>query len=78
MPTAATSPADARARASTSAIVAACVAQISSASCSTQPERGKCCVNSRCAVATMRPSWSNRMERELVVPWSRASTNRVM
>jgi len=40
-----------------------------------QPERGKCCVNSA-AVATTQPSWSNRIERELVVPWSRASTNR--
>ena len=37
MPTAATSSTVARARASTSAMVAACVAQISSASCSTQP-----------------------------------------
>ncbi len=55
MPTAATSATVARARASTSAMVATCVAQISSASCSTQPECGKCCVNSRCAVATGLP-----------------------
>ncbi len=75
MPTATRSAGVACARARTSAMVAACVAQISSASCSTQPERGKCCVNSRCAVATTLPSWSKRMDRELVVPWSRASTN---
>ena len=56
MPTATRSSTVARARASTSAMVAAWVAQISSASCSTQPERGKCWVNSRCAVATIAPA----------------------
>ena len=40
---------------SASAIVARCVSQISSASCSTQPGCGKCCVNSRWASATTRP-----------------------
>ena len=37
--------------ATASRAVATTPAQISSASCSTQPERGKCCVNSRCATA---------------------------
>ena len=31
---------------------AAVVDQISAGSCSTQPERGKCCANSSCPVAT--------------------------
>ena len=76
MPTAARSRGAASARASTSAMVTACDTQISLASCSTQPGCGKNWVNSRCALATMLPSRSNRIERELVVPWSSASTKR--
>jgi hypothetical protein len=49
-------------------MVADWVAQISSASCSTQPGRGKCWVNSRCALPTTRPVVSNSIERALVVP----------
>ena len=78
MPTAANCCGVTPALASTSVMVAACVAQSSCASCSTQPEAGKCWVNSRCATATMPPWWSNRMERELVVPWSRARMNWLM
>ena len=59
--------------ASASRAVASCAAQISIASCSTQPGCGKICVNSHCALATMRPTSSNTMLRELEVPWSRAS-----
>src|SRR5213595_317388 len=57
-----------------SASVAVCswVAQISVASCSTQPGVGKIWRNSFCANATTLPLWSNTMARELVVPWSRA------
>src|SRR5213596_2159589 len=57
-----------------SASVAVCswVAQISVASCSTQPGVGKIWRNSFCAEATTLPLWSNTMARELVVPWSKA------
>src|SRR5262245_19907239 len=48
------------------------VDQISRASCSTQPAFGKIWRNSRWAVPRMRPSLSNRIARELVVPWSSA------
>ena len=48
------------------------VDQISMASCSTQPARGKCWVYSFCARETIFPSRSNKMQRELVVPWSSA------
>jgi hypothetical protein len=54
--------------------VSRCVRKISTGSCSTQPGCGKICSNSRCALDTALPSWSNRMARELVVPWSRART----
>ena len=47
------------------------VVQISSASCSTQPGKGKIWRNSFWAVEQMFPAWSKRMQRELVVPWSR-------
>ena len=52
--------------------VASWVVQISFASCSTQPGCGKCCVSSHWAMATMLPSRSKTMLRELEVPWSRA------
>ena len=42
--------------------------QMSSGSCSTQPEAGKCCGNSCCAVAAMEMSPRNTMAREDVVP----------
>ena len=42
--------------------------QMSSGSCSTQPEAGKCCGNSCCAVAAMEMSLRNTMAREDVVP----------
>ncbi len=42
--------------------------QMSSGSCSTQPEAGKCCGNSCCAVAAMEMSERNTMAREEVVP----------
>jgi len=48
--------------------------QISLASCSTQPDWGKIWRNSRWATPRIRPWWSKRMARELVVPWSRART----
>jgi hypothetical protein len=54
------------------------VVQISSALCSTQPSRGKCWLNSRCAVKAARPFSSNSMARELVVPWSMLRIYRVV
>ena len=42
--------------------------QMSSGSCSTQPEAGKCCGNSCCAVAAIEMSLRNTMAREDVVP----------
>ena len=48
------------------------LAQISSASCSTQPGCGKYCVNSRCAMLRISPFSLNRMQRLLVVPASSA------
>ena len=42
--------------------------QMSSGSCSTQPEAGKCCGNSCCAVAAIEMSPRNTMAREDVVP----------
>ena len=44
--------------------------QISFASCSTQPDFGKNCLNSRCAMPLILPSLSKRIALELVVPWS--------
>jgi hypothetical protein len=74
MPIAATSRAAMPAFAIASCITPDCVAQISVASCSTQPSRGKICRNSRWAVARTVPRASKTIARELVVPWSRAST----
>src|SRR5918997_741746 len=48
--------------------------QISSASCSTHPARGKICWCSFCPTETTAPSWSKIMQRVLVVPWSMAAT----
>src|SRR3954451_21964981 len=48
--------------------------QMSSGSCSTQPEAGKCCGNSACAFAAMEMSLRNTIAREEVVPWSMART----
>jgi hypothetical protein len=48
--------------------------QISAASCSTQPGRGKYCRCSRCTTETSRPLWSNTMHRVDVVPWSMETT----
>src|SRR6476620_3308757 len=67
-----TSVARAPAPASTSTATPACDVQISIGSCSTQPGCGKICRNSRCATALIPPSRSNRIARELVVPWSKA------
>ncbi len=53
-------------------MVATTLCQISSGSCSTQPDCGKCCVNSCCALALIEAGPSNRMAREDVVPWSMA------
>ena len=52
---------------------ASCVAQISRASCSTQPGCGNICRNSCWQVATALPAWSKSMARDDVVPWSSAS-----
>ena len=41
---------------------------MSSGSCSTQPDAGKCCGNSCCAVAAIEMSLRNTMAREDVVP----------
>ncbi len=49
-------------------IVSSVVRQICSGLCSTQPEAGKCWVNSCCALATGRISASKTMAREDVVP----------
>ena len=42
--------------------------QMSSGSCSTQPEAGKCCGNSACADAATEMSARNTIAREDVVP----------
>ena len=68
MPMAAIPPASIPARAMASRAVARVLCQISSGSCSTQPERGKCWGNSSCATAAIRASESKRMAREEVVP----------
>ena len=47
--------------------------QMSFGSCSTQPGFGKCCGNSFCADAQIRPPWSKTIALEELVPWSRAS-----
>src|SRR5439155_14509452 len=48
--------------------------QMSSGSCSTQPDAGKCCGNSCCARAAIEMSLRNTIAREEVVPWSMART----
>src|SRR4051794_17605755 len=48
--------------------------QMSSGSCSTQPEAGKCCGNSACARAAIEMSLRKTIAREEVVPWSMART----
>jgi len=70
MPMAAMSEGDAWPLVTASAATANCVAQISCGSCSTHPGLGKICRNSFWATAAIAPSRSNRMARELVVPWS--------
>src|SRR5687767_13549332 len=52
-----------------------CEDHISTGSCSTQPGWGKICLNSFCATETIFPFLSNKIARELVVPWSRERTN---
>jgi hypothetical protein len=47
--------------------------QISSASCSTQPGCGEWWRCSSWATDTIRPAWSNRMQRVEFVPWSTAA-----
>ena len=74
MPIAAISRAAMPAFAIASCMTPDCVAQISTASCSTQPPCGKICRNSCCAVARTAPVGSKTIARELVVPWSRART----
>jgi hypothetical protein len=76
MPIAATSAAAALACASARCAQASWLDQISCGSCSTQPGWGKNCRNSCWALATGNPARSNRIARELVVPWSRARTKR--
>src|SRR5262245_37004572 len=78
MPIAARSEAVAPALASALRAARSWVCQISSASCSTQPGCGKCCVNSIWSTAAIAPSRSNRIAREEVVPWSRAITYRLI
>src|SRR4051794_28001808 len=72
MPMAAMSAAERLALRIASCATASWVVQISSGSCSTQPDWGKIWRNSFCATAWMWPSRLKRMARELVVPWSRA------
>src|SRR5579875_665306 len=49
--------------------------QISTGSCSTQPERGRTCSCSSWWRPTSAPSWSKMMQRVLVVPWSIEAMN---
>ena len=74
MPIAAMSAAATPARSIAPRQVAATVDQMSSGSCSTQPDCGKCCGNSSWAVATMFSRPSKRIARLDVVPWSMART----
>ena len=68
MPTAAICSAVISSTASASWITNRTHSQISSASCSTQPGRGKICRCSRCATETMVPDASKTMQRDDVVP----------
>ncbi len=61
-------------RSTTSPSVARTASQISTASCSTQPGRGKCWVNSRYAATAGRPSAKTARLRMPVVPASIATT----
>ncbi|UTH93791.1 hypothetical protein SRIMHP_06615 [Streptomyces rimosus subsp. rimosus] len=74
MPSAASWSARSPALASAPATTACTFAQISSASCSTQPGLGKICRCSRWSTATTAPSWLKTMQRLEVVPWSIAAT----
>src|SRR4051812_22392270 len=74
MPTATMSETPASLRASAWPTTSRVLAQISSASCSTHPARGKICWCSFCPTETTAPSWSKIMQRVLVVPWSMAAT----
>ena len=75
IPIAATSDARIPALDSASCATPIWVLQISVASCSTQPGRGKICRNSFWPTALMSPAWSKTMARLLVVPWSSARMN---
>ena len=70
MPTAARSPGPIPSDAIASPTTASTLRQISSASCSTQPGRGKICRCSRPARAATCPAASKIMQRDEVVPWS--------
>ena len=58
--------------------VATTLSQISSGSCSTQPEAGKCWVNSFCPTPATFIDPSNTIARLDVVPWSMAKTKPLM
>ncbi|CAM5476998.1 hypothetical protein SFUMM280S_01090 [Streptomyces fumanus] len=74
MPSALSCPARNPALASAPATTARTLAQISVASCSTQPGRGKIWRCSRWSTATTAPPRSKMMQRLDVVPWSIAAT----
>ena len=76
MPIPARSPPLAPAESSASLATARVTSQISRASCSTQPGRGKCWWNSRYARPAGRPRSSNTMHVVPVVPWSIARIKR--
>jgi len=78
MPIAATSAALTPCRSSTARATSRCERQMSCGLCSTQPGRGKICWNSCCSMTSGLPDSSNRMARELVVPWSSAKMYFVM
>src|SRR4051812_17474277 len=78
MPTAAIEDASRSARASAPPHTWRVLPQISAASCSTHPARGKICWCSSWSTATTRPEWSKIMHRVEVVPWSIAATYWVM
>jgi hypothetical protein len=68
MPTASSSPARTPASSSASPATACVTVQISAASCSTHPGRGKCCANSRYARPIGSPRSSNTKQVVPVVP----------
>src|SRR3712207_6381281 len=74
MPTATTSEVPTLPRARAWPTTSRVLAQISLASCSTHPARGKICWCSFWPTETTAPSWSKIMQRVLVVPWSMAAT----